>query len=871
MNHSDTNQSSFAFHTGRTVGKYRLESLIGRGGMAEVYKSTHPELGRPLAIKILHPFHTDIEGFVERFRQEAQAIAALRHPHIVQVFDFATTEDGLHYMVMEYIDGMALDAYLEQHPGPLPLPQALSLFRQVAEALHAAHEKGIIHRDVKPSNILIDRQGMVYLTDFGIAQILGAQRLTMSYMSPGTPSFMAPEQGTGQPITRAVDVYALGGLLYQLLAGRLPYADENPLAVIMRKSAQPPAPPSLFNSALSPEVDAVILQAMALQPQKRFADALAMRRALEKAMDGDAAVSHKQPGVLDTAVLPTWTLNKPDLPYYEIQELLSETPYVQRFVARSTALEQLCFLDVLRAPAQDAPDLAAQFRQHWQGLAQLSNPYLAAITNIDISLDNRPFAAFEYVAGKSLSKLLEEGTPMQPPDALRLVRRLAEALADAHEVGLVHQDLRPHHIFLRDEEQPLWVGLGGPLATAVHEDPYTAPEQQQGLPVSARSNMYALGVLLLELLTGQRAGARAVLRQEIPADVNAATQKLLRLCLQANPVQRPANWANFLALVDEALDEKETDAPDPKKRPFWQLAAVAFLAVALIGSLWAWASRPAAPAESRSTGRSAVAATTVAPETNNPPALSPNPDTTPLLALESGDFTITGPSPYRTFALDETVEFAWTWPAELAMGQQFVVYLTGRYGRFPAGVVTQSHGVGQYRLALPARDLAGEAGSYEWQVVLETTASGAELAASAPLPLNLTAQISGTDSTQGPPTVETGIRISQIVYNPPGEDLDGEFVRLVNQGEEAIELTGWLLQDNARSPHVFTFPTFTLAAGATVQVWVGSGQNDAANLYWGFGAPVWNNDGDTATLLTNSGAVAAQCAYPGGSTDFNCP
>lgn len=839
--------------------------------MAEVYKSTHPELGRPLAIKILHPFHTDIEGFVERFRQEAQAIATLRHPHIVQVFDFATTEDGLHFMVMEYIDGMALDVYLAQHPGPMPLPQAFSLFRQVAEALHAAHEKGIIHRDVKPSNILIDRQGTAYLTDFGIAQILGAQRLTMSYMSPGTPSFMAPEQGTGQPITRAVDVYALGGLLYQLLAGRLPYADENPLAVIMRKSAQPPAPASLFNPALSPAIDAVILQAMALQPQKRFADALVMCQALEKAIGGEVAALANRPGVLDTAVLPSWTLNKPDLPYYEIQGLLNENPYVQRFVARSTALEQLCFLDVLRAPAQDAPDLAAQFRQHWQGYAQLSNPYLAAITNIDLSLDNRPFAALEYVSGKNLGDKLEERTPLPEAEALRLVQNLAEVLAIAHEVGLVHQDLRPHHIFLRDEGQPVWVGLGGPLATAVLENKYAAPEQQRGLPVSARSNMYGLGILLLELLTGQQVGEPPSLWQQIPPNVNVATQRLLRLCLQADPAQRPANWAAFLALVQDAQGQQEAGMDKAKKRPFWLPVAIVVMVVALMGSLWAWRSRPATPAGDRSAASGMLENTAVLPGTPPPPTLRVPTATAAPVSVESGDFTITGPSPYRTFAPDETVEFAWSWPDELAVGQQFVVYLTGRYGRFPAGVVTQSHGAGQYRLALAARDLAGEAGNYEWQVVLESTASGAELAASAPLPLNLTTQTNGADGIQGPPTLDTGLRLRQVVYNPPGDDLDGEFVRIVNEGEEAVEMTGWLLQDAARSPHVFTFPTFTLAAGTAVQVWVGAGPNDVANLYWGLSSPVWNNDGDTVTLLTNSGAVAAQCTYPGGAMDYTCP
>ncbi len=871
MSNSESNQSSFAFHTGRSVGKYRLESFIGRGGMAEVYRSTHPELGRPLAVKILHPFHTDIVGFVERFRQEAQAIAALRHPHIVQVYDFSESEDGLHFMVMEYIDGMSLDVYLSEHPGPLPMPQAMTLFRQVAEALHAAHEKGIIHRDVKPSNILIDRQGTAYLTDFGIAQILGAQRLTMSYMSPGTPSFMAPEQGTGQPITRAVDLYALGGLLYQLLTGRLPYEDDNPLAVIMRKSAQPPAPPSLFNPTLTPEVDAVILQAMALHPAQRFENALIMIKALERALARDSAKIGSSADPLETAVIPQWTLNKPELTHYEIRDLISENAYLQRFAARSTALEQPCFLDVLRTPAQDAPDLAAQFRQHWQGLSQLNHPHLAAVTNVDLSLDNRPFVAFEHVEGVPLDKQLALGQPFPPEAALRLVRHIAKALAAAQEVGMVHQDLRPEQILLRDGNMPILVGLGGPVAFAAQGNLYAAPEQERGLPVSARSNMYSLGILLYELLSGQQVSKPGPELNKLPADFSGEMRAVLRVCLQPAPAQRPASWAAFLDLVDAALGEKQEATEKKAERPFWQpVAAVMAVVAVALGAIWVWQSSQPSPAEEALSEMTARAETAVTPFAGTPPTLPP---TTAAAAVESGDFTITGPSPYRAFAPDETVVFAWVWPDNLAVGQQFVVYMTGRYGRFPVGMVTQASTPGQYELALPARELAGEPGAYEWQVVLETAASGGQVAASELLPLNLVGETddSGGRGSSALPTVDTGVRISQVSYNPPGEDLDGEFVLITNEGTDAVDLTGWLLQDDARSPHVFTFPPLTLAPETAVQVWTGSGQNDAANLYWAFGSPVWNNDGDTVTLLTNSGDVAAQCAYPGGDEVFDCP
>ena len=277
-------KDQYAYHAGRTVGKYTLESLIGRGGMAEVYKSTHPELGRDLAIKILHPFHTDEPGFIERFRREAQAVAVLRHPNIIQVYDFAATEDGLYYMVMEYVQGVSLEEYLSQRQQPLSLSETAALLKQVASALHFAHQNQTIHRDIKPANIMVTADGHVYLADFGIAQLLGASRLTQSGVATGTPSFMAPEQIMGKAITMAVDIYALGVVLYQMLTKRLPFEGDNPATTMMRQATETPTPPSQFAPDIPLAIEEIILKALAKEPQERFSDALAMADALEQAV-----------------------------------------------------------------------------------------------------------------------------------------------------------------------------------------------------------------------------------------------------------------------------------------------------------------------------------------------------------------------------------------------------------------------------------------------------------------------------------------------------------------------------------------------------------------------------------------------------------
>ena len=280
-----TETTSFAFHTGRTVGKYTLQSLIGRGGMAEVYKSRHPELGRDLAIKILHPHYTDAPGFIERFRREAQAAAALRHGNIVQIYDFDVTEDGIYYMVMEFIEGASLETYLGQQDGAMSPEDALVPFKQIANAIHFAHEKGTIHRDIKPANILIDPNEHIYLADFGIAQIVGASRLTESGVATGTPAFMAPEQVLGQEITPAADIYSLGVILYQMLTGRLPYEGVNAATLMIMQATEPPPPPSRF-ADVPLHVEEVILKAMEKEATDRFATAAEMAQALETAVTG---------------------------------------------------------------------------------------------------------------------------------------------------------------------------------------------------------------------------------------------------------------------------------------------------------------------------------------------------------------------------------------------------------------------------------------------------------------------------------------------------------------------------------------------------------------------------------------------------------
>jgi serine/threonine protein kinase len=257
---------------GKTIGRYQVTEHLGRGGMAEVYKAYQPSLDRYVAIKLMHGFLADEKEFLTRFEREARVVATLRHPNIVQVHDF-DVDNGVYYMVMEFINGETLKGRLqtlEEHGEWVSTEDAARIIIAVGSALKYAHERGMVHRDVKPANVMITEDGQVILTDFGIAKIVTSSNLTASGAMVGTPSYMAPEQGMGQPGDERSDIYSLGVMLYQLMVGRLPYDADTPLAVVLKHINDPLPLPRSVKPDLSEPLERVILKSLAKNPTDRY-------------------------------------------------------------------------------------------------------------------------------------------------------------------------------------------------------------------------------------------------------------------------------------------------------------------------------------------------------------------------------------------------------------------------------------------------------------------------------------------------------------------------------------------------------------------------------------------------------------------------
>jgi serine/threonine-protein kinase len=259
---------------GRVVdGRYRIEKAIGRGGMGVVYLATHAVLSKRLAIKVLRGEMARDEETVHRFRQEALAVTAIGHEHIVDITDFGRLPDGSAYFVMEYLEGLPLTE-LVQRGGSIPMSDAIGIIIQIASALGAAHARGVVHRDLKPDNVFLVSRGnsklFVKVLDFGIAKVGGASsRLTKTGMVFGTPHYMAPEQAAGQPVDARTDIYALGVIMYEMFTGKVPFDADTFMGILSKHMFEPPVPPSTHNRELGALED-VILKALAKKPEERY-------------------------------------------------------------------------------------------------------------------------------------------------------------------------------------------------------------------------------------------------------------------------------------------------------------------------------------------------------------------------------------------------------------------------------------------------------------------------------------------------------------------------------------------------------------------------------------------------------------------------
>ncbi|MDN3294142.1 protein kinase [Streptomyces ficellus] len=349
-------------------GRYQLRDLLGEGGMASVYLAYDSALDRQVAIKTLHTELGREQSFRERFRREAQAVAKLQHTNIVSVFDTGEDELGgslMPYIVMEYVEGQPLGSVLQadiRQYGAMPADKALRVTADVLAALETSHEMGLVHRDIKPGNVMMTKRGVVKVMDFGIARAMqsGVTSMTQTGMVVGTPQYLSPEQALGRGVDARSDLYSVGIMLFQLLTGRIPFDADSPLAIAYAHVQEEPVAPSSINRSVTPAMDALVARALKKNPNERFPSAAAMRdeclRLLSAGQTGapvivqGAPVSNSGAGV-GSAVFPPVDHTAPAPGPHSVQTPYQPGPYGTPAPAPSYGYPQQQPAPAYRTPA----------------------------------------------------------------------------------------------------------------------------------------------------------------------------------------------------------------------------------------------------------------------------------------------------------------------------------------------------------------------------------------------------------------------------------------------------------------------------------------------------------------------------------------
>ncbi len=490
---------------GSVVGGYRIDSAAGRGGMGVVYRATDLRLKRTVAIKVIAAELASDKDFRERFGRETEIAAQIEHPHVIPLYGAGETDDGQLYIVMRYIEGINMAELIAQRVRLDPR-LAAQLVSQIASALDAAHVQGLVHRDIKPANVLIAGPASeyhAYLTDFGLAKrAQSTTGLTARGMMVGTIDYMAPEQADGSPVDPRTDVYALGCVLFEALAGRPPYTGATDVAKLVAKMSEPPPLVSQMVEGVSPEFDAIIAHALQRDPDERYRSAGELGRAALAAAGRRAdTIVPREIGV--GSVLADCL----------IEDVAGEGGMGTVYRATQVKLGRTVALKVMARSVAGDPAFRARFERETRVAASIDHPNVVPIYWAGES-DGQLYIVMRFVEGTNLKQAVVSEGRLEPARAVAVIEQVAAALSAAHERGLVHRDVKPGNVLIEESTGRVYLtdfGLAKTLGDGDITDEgellgttrYIAPERSRGLGHDdLRGDIYSLGCLLWDLLGG---------------------------------------------------------------------------------------------------------------------------------------------------------------------------------------------------------------------------------------------------------------------------------------------------------------------------------------------------------------------------------
>jgi serine/threonine protein kinase len=617
--------------------RYRVESLIGGGGCGVVYRARRD--GMPVAIKVLRPELVRSSSQSLRFFREARLAATLHHDNIVDITDFGNDESsGAPYLVMELLGGRTLAAELREH-GALPWKRVASLLHQIARALVCAHGQGVIHRDLAPHNIMLEGEPAVRVKvcDFGLSRLRNGDSFV------GTPAYMAPEQIRDGDQDERCDLYALGVLGFEMLTGTLPYRASSPVALVseilggghidVRDRLGDDVPDALVM---------VIERCLTHEPSGRPASAIEVESALAPLVEPEP-VPEPEPvveAVVEPVVEPTPPAPGLDLVgqvigSYRVTGLLGSGGHSSVWLAQHPVIGTKVAIKVLRPEIAVIEGIVDRFTNEARATSMISSPHIARYLDLGALPTGQPYAILEYLNGETLQQRLESGKPLKLSTAVAIIRQSASALAEAHQLGIIHRDIKPGNIFVCEVE----TGVTGVMAKVIDfgvakltgpsagEDTgcsqhgafvgttlYCAPEQITGDDLTTAADVYALGATLFELLTGRppftgddiattKTTSLAPAIEDGPIHVSALVAEMLSLSAADRPtmaevIDRLAVTSASAPVVSAAAAAAESPFDrlgrrfQPKKSLVPWIAAGIGMAALVIFVLWSFSGSP---------------------------------------------------------------------------------------------------------------------------------------------------------------------------------------------------------------------------------------------------------------------------------------
>lgn len=586
--------------------RYEILQRLGEGGMGAVYKARDNELDRLVALKVIRPELAGHPDILRRFKQELILARQVTHKNVIRIFDLGMA-DGRKFITMDYIEGRDLKSLLVER-GKLPAAEAVPIVQQICRGLEAAHIEGVVHRDLKPQNIMLDANGRVWVMDFGLARSMDLVGMTRTGALMGTPDYMSPEQARASKVDARSDIFSLGIIFYEMLTGQLPFKADTMMATLLKRVQEKAVPPSTVDPAIPQDLSRIVMKCLEVDVGRRYQSTGEMLGQLGGEPQGASVMQASMLSLEDIGPGSQFG------PRYTIESVIGEGGMGKVYKAHDNDLDRTVALKLVRRELANDPDSMQRFKQELLLASRVSHRNVLRIHDLG-DVGGVKFISMAYVEGRDLHEVIAEGGRLPVARTVSIAKQLVAALEAAHAEGVIHRDLKPRNVLMAQNDQVYVSDFG--LAKSLEGESttmmtragevlgtprYMSPEQAESKPADHRSDLYSVGVILYEMATGDAPftgeSTVQVMYQHVtlkPKDPKIGNpelpdylSKIILRCLEKDPASRYQQAKEILH------DLEAGTAPTRVVRlriaetgyPKWLLGSMAML-VLLIGGIFA--------------------------------------------------------------------------------------------------------------------------------------------------------------------------------------------------------------------------------------------------------------------------------------------